>query len=104
MEHSSRKIKFSFWTLAEWTKIRLIKITFEIKTKINVRICKAPTQPFRAVLGAESRVCYPGNIADRQTQSTLKDLLPLAVNSKSEVNSLPPVGFEPVIFGILAHL
>jgi hypothetical protein len=33
-------------------------------------------------------------------------LLPLAVNSKSErkFNSLPPLGFEPVIFGMLAHL
>jgi hypothetical protein len=32
--------------------------------------------------------------------------LPLAVNSKSEqkVNSLPPLGFKPVIFGMLAHL
>jgi hypothetical protein len=33
-------------------------------------------------------------------------LPPLAVNSKSErnVNSLPPLGFEPAIFGTLAHL
>jgi hypothetical protein len=33
-------------------------------------------------------------------------LPPFAVNSKSEckVNSLPPLGFEPVIFGKLAHL
>jgi hypothetical protein len=33
-------------------------------------------------------------------------LPPLAVNSKSErkVNSLPPLGFELVIFGMLAHL
>jgi hypothetical protein len=33
-------------------------------------------------------------------------LPPLAVNSKSEqkVNSLPPLRFEPVIFGMLAHL
>jgi hypothetical protein len=33
-------------------------------------------------------------------------LLPLAVNSKSErkFNSLPLLGFEPVIFGMLAHL
>jgi hypothetical protein len=32
-------------------------------------------------------------------------LLPLAVNSKSErkVDSLPPLGFEPVTFGTLAH-
>jgi hypothetical protein len=30
----------------------------------------------------------------------------LAVDRKSEwkVNSLPPLGFEPVIFGMLAHL
>jgi hypothetical protein len=33
-------------------------------------------------------------------------LLPLAVNSKSEwrVDSLPPLGFESAIFGMLAHL
>jgi hypothetical protein len=33
-------------------------------------------------------------------------LPPLAVNSKSEreVNSLPPLGFQPVIIGMLAHL
>jgi hypothetical protein len=33
-------------------------------------------------------------------------LLPLSVNSKPErkVNSLPPLGFELVIFGMLAHL
>jgi hypothetical protein len=33
-------------------------------------------------------------------------LPPLAVNSKSERkdNSLPPLGFEPVVFGMLAHL
>jgi hypothetical protein len=35
---------------------------------INLGICIAPTQLFRAALGAESRVCYPGNMADRQTQ------------------------------------
>jgi hypothetical protein len=33
-------------------------------------------------------------------------LPPLAVNSKSDrkVNLLPPLGFEPVIFVMLAHL
>jgi hypothetical protein len=33
-------------------------------------------------------------------------LLPLAVNSKSErkVDSLPPLGFEPATFSMLAHL
>jgi hypothetical protein len=33
-------------------------------------------------------------------------LAPVAVNSISErkVNSLPPLGFDPVIFGMLAHL
>jgi hypothetical protein len=39
-----------------------------LKKKKNWGICIAPTQPFRAALGAESRVCYPGNTADRQTQ------------------------------------
>jgi hypothetical protein len=45
-------------------------------TKIHLGICIAPTQPFRAALGAESRVCYPGNTADRQThlsQSTANE-------------------------------
>jgi hypothetical protein len=32
-------------------------------------ICIAPTKPFRAALGTESRVSYPGNTADRQTMS-----------------------------------
>jgi hypothetical protein len=51
--------------------------------------------PSLSALGAESKVCYPGNTADRQAHV----LPPLAVNSKSEwkVNSLPPLGFEPVI-------
>jgi hypothetical protein len=44
----------------------------------------------------------------RQANSTrsAQVLPPLAANSKSEgkVNSLPPLGFEPVIFGMLAHL
>jgi hypothetical protein len=35
---------------------------------INLGICIAPTLPFWATLGAESRVCYPGNTADMQTQ------------------------------------
>jgi hypothetical protein len=38
------------------------------KKKINLGICIASTQPFWAALSAESRVCYPGNTADRQTQ------------------------------------
>jgi hypothetical protein len=60
-----------------------------INKKLNLGICIAPTQPFRAALGAESNV-----------------LPPLAVNSKSErkVNSLPPLEFELVIIGMLAHL
>jgi hypothetical protein len=43
------------------------KLTLNLKI-INLGICIAPTQLFRAILGAESRVCYPGNTADRQTQ------------------------------------
>jgi hypothetical protein len=31
---------------------------------IKKDICIAPTQPYWAALGAESRVCYPGNTAD----------------------------------------
>jgi hypothetical protein len=34
-------------------------------------ICIAPTQPFQAALGAESRECYPGTTTDRQTQLAL---------------------------------
>jgi hypothetical protein len=70
--------------------------------KKNVGVCTAPTQPFRAALGAESRVCN-----SRQANSmSAHVLLPLAVNSKLErkVNSLPPLGFELVIIGMLAHL
>jgi hypothetical protein len=67
--------------------------------KKNWGICIASTQPFRAALGPESRV--PGN-----TAMSAHVLLLLTVNSKSEqkVNSLPPLGFEPAIFGMLAHL
>jgi hypothetical protein len=52
-------------------------VTMEYNKKVG--ICIAPTQPFRAALGAESRMCYPGNTANRQTQRGA-----LAVNSKSE--------------------
>jgi hypothetical protein len=38
---------------------------------INLGICIAPTQSFRAALGGESRVCCPGNMVDRQTQWAL---------------------------------
>jgi hypothetical protein len=40
----------------------------EINKYLKLGICIATTQPFQAALGAESRVCYPGNAADRQTQ------------------------------------
>jgi hypothetical protein len=39
--------------------------------QMPINICIAPTQPFPAALGPESRVCYPGNTADRQTQWAL---------------------------------
>jgi hypothetical protein len=42
--------------------------TVTVLNKIHLGICIAPTQPFRAALGAESRVCYPGKTADRQRQ------------------------------------
>jgi hypothetical protein len=48
-----------------------LRFKFFFKIKINLGICIAPTQPFRAALGAESRVCYPGITADRQTQWVL---------------------------------
>jgi hypothetical protein len=41
------------------------------KKIIKLRICIVPTRPFRAALSAESRVCYPGNTADRQPQWAL---------------------------------
>jgi hypothetical protein len=58
-----------------------------------------------AALGAESRVSYPST--SRQANSMSAHILPpLAFNSKSErkVNSLPLLGFEPVILGMLTHL
>jgi hypothetical protein len=45
-----------------------VKAKITTLNKINLGICIALTQPFRAALGAESRVCYLGNTADRQTQ------------------------------------
>jgi hypothetical protein len=42
-----------------------------LHTYIQLGICVAPIQPFRAALGTESRVCYPGNTADRLTQWAL---------------------------------
>jgi hypothetical protein len=48
--------------------------TYPISAKINdkkIGICIAPTQPFQAALGAESRVGNLGNTADRQTQWAL---------------------------------
>jgi hypothetical protein len=71
---------------------------------MNLGICIAPTQPFWAALGSESRVCYNSRQANSMSAHVL---LSPAVNSKSErkVNSLPPLGFELyVIFGMLAHL
>jgi hypothetical protein len=77
----------------------------KIKFKLNLGISIAPTQPFWVTLGAESRVCYPVNMADRQTMRA-HVLPPLPAYSKSErkVNSLQPLGFKPVIFGMLTHL
>jgi hypothetical protein len=46
-------------------------LSLPLDKKINLGICIAPTQPFRAALGAESKVCYPSNTADRQTQRAL---------------------------------
>jgi hypothetical protein len=67
--------------------------------KLNLGICIAPTQPFRAALGAESRVFYPGNTADRQTKWALTSHSQQQIRTKR-----PPLGFEPAIFGMLAHL
>jgi hypothetical protein len=74
---------------------------------INLGICIAP----KPALPGGSRYCeqsvLPG-LHGRQTNSTRSAHVqpPLAVNSKSErkVNSLPPLGFELVIIGMLAHL
>jgi hypothetical protein len=66
--------------------------------KINkLGICIAPTQPFRAALGAEQSV-LPGQHS-RQANSMIR-ALKHQVNSKS--NSQPPLEFEP-FFGMLAH-
>jgi hypothetical protein len=57
----STRISYFALTLAgrESVKLDLLK---------KMGMCIAPTQPFRAALGAESRVCYQGNTAERQTQ------------------------------------
>jgi hypothetical protein len=62
----------------------------------------APIHPFRASLGAESRVCF----SRQATTMSAHVLLLFAVNSKSKrrVDSLPPLGFEPATFGMLSHL
>jgi hypothetical protein len=44
---------------------------FFIQKKKKKKICIAPTQPFWVALSVESRVCYRGNMADRQTQWAL---------------------------------
>jgi hypothetical protein len=44
---------------------------FKFFLKFNLGICIPPTQPLRPALGAESRVYYSGNTADRQTQWAL---------------------------------
>jgi hypothetical protein len=64
-----------------------------------------PIQLYLAALGAESRVCYPGNTTDHQPQWAFTVLLPLAVNSKSErkVDSLPPLRLVSATFGTPAH-
>jgi hypothetical protein len=56
----------------------------------------APTQPFWAALGTTRVTQQTGKLNERSRT--------LAVNSKSvgKVNSMQPLGFEPVIFGMLA--
>jgi hypothetical protein len=46
-------------------------VTFVVQLQSTLVRNIAPTQPFRAALGAKSRVCYLGNTADRQTQWAL---------------------------------
>jgi hypothetical protein len=41
---------------------------FKVVLHEQMGICVAPIRPFRVALGAESRVCYPDNTADRQPQ------------------------------------
>jgi hypothetical protein len=53
------------WPASAWAVDKLNEI------KLNLGICIAPTQSFRAALGAKSSVCCPGNTADRQTQWAL---------------------------------
>jgi hypothetical protein len=61
-------LSFFLVPIAETEELTLLK---KLKNKIHLGICIALTQPFWAALGAESRVCYPGNTADRQTQWAL---------------------------------
>jgi hypothetical protein len=78
-----------------------------LSKKFNLGTCIEPTWPFRADLGTVSRVCYLGNIVDRQPQWALVYCYLLqSMNSKSErkVALLPLLGLEPATFGMLAHL
>jgi hypothetical protein len=83
-------------------------LKFALKQKINLGICIALTQPFRAALGAESRVCYLGNMntADRQTPWALTyyHLSQSTANQNGKLVHCHRWEFEPVIFGMLAHL
>jgi hypothetical protein len=60
-------------------------------------ICIAPTKRYRAV-------CYPGNTADSQPQWTFTYCyLSQLTASKRIVDSLAPLGLEPVTFGMQAR-
>jgi hypothetical protein len=75
----------------------------KIKFKKKLGICIAPTQPFRAALAAESRVCYLGNTEDRKLNERSR-----TTTSRSQqqigTESWDAGIWTRVIFGMLAHL
>jgi hypothetical protein len=72
---------------------------------INLGICIAPIPALPAALGAESRVCYPGNTAGKLNEERSRTTTSRSQQQiRTKVNSLPPLGFELVIIGMLAHL
>jgi hypothetical protein len=63
----------------------VLKIYFK-NIIINLGICIAPTQLFRAALGAERTLCYPNNTADSQPYWTLTNCNLLQWKSPSTAN------------------
>jgi hypothetical protein len=62
---------------------------FPLKKKCDLGIRIAPTQPFRAAIGAESRVCYPSilvNVNNNNNDLICKAHIPITTNAHSAKN------------------